>query len=137
MTVVGRGSSDLEDLLAVAAAAEGRVLQPDPSPEFGAFFRSDHYPFAKKGVPALFAVGGPEDAKPDSVVMQRFEEYVTKHYHRPSDEWSADWDLTGVVQDARIYYRVGRVLANDDRMPNWRWDHEFRTLRDRTRAARP
>jgi len=133
MTVVALGSSEIEDYLRVAATAEGRVLEPDPSPEQGAFFRSDHYPFAKKGVPALFAVGGPAGAPaPDGPILERFTDYVTRKYHKPSDEYDDTWDVRGIVGDARTYFRTGLAIADDDRFPNWYFGSEFRALRDRS-----
>ncbi|HEX5133438.1 MAG TPA: M28 family metallopeptidase [Candidatus Krumholzibacteria bacterium] len=131
MTVVAMGSSELEDYMSAAAKELGRGLQADPQPEFGAFFRSDHYPFAKKGVPAIFAVGGPldEPAPPDAI-MQRFTDYVTNSYHRPSDEYGSDWNLDGIAGDTKVYFLTGYAIANDDRVPNWYFDSEFRSLRD-------
>jgi Zn-dependent M28 family amino/carboxypeptidase len=132
MTVVALGSSELEDYLRTAAAELGRGLQADPNPEFGAFFRSDHYPFAKKGVPAIFAVGGPlDDPAPSAAILARFEDYGAHRYHRPSDEYGEDWDLRGITGDAKIYFLTGHAIANDDRMPNWYFTSEFRALRDR------
>ncbi|MDH5627113.1 MAG: M28 family metallopeptidase [Candidatus Krumholzibacteria bacterium] len=132
MTVVGLGSSELEDYLRAAAAEQGRGLQADPTPEYGAFFRSDHYPFAKKGVPAIFAVGGPlDEPAPSEDVMKRFEDYITNSYHRPSDEYGDDWDLRGIAGDARVYFLTGYAIADDDRIPNWYFTSEFRALRDR------
>jgi Zn-dependent M28 family amino/carboxypeptidase len=133
MTVVGLGSSELEDYLRDAAAAMGRGLQPDPNPEFGAFFRSDHYPFARKGVPAIFAVGGPlDDPEPTAEIIARFEDYGANRYHRPSDEYHPDhWDLRGIAGDAKVYFLTGYTIANDERVPNWYLSSEFRSLRDR------
>jgi Zn-dependent M28 family amino/carboxypeptidase len=136
MTVVGLGSSELEDYLRDAAAQLGRVLQADPAPQHGAFFRSDHYPFAKRGVPAIFAVGGVlDDPAPDPAVLARFEDYITKKYHQPGDEFTDDWDLRGVEGDVRIHFLTGYALANDTRVPNWYLSSEFRALRDGMRAG--
>lgn len=137
MTVVALGSSELEEYLADAAAAVGRRLYPDPSPEFGAFFRSDHYPFVARGVPALFAVGGPaqDPSVGETVDIARYVEYVTQHYHQVSDEYDpARWDMAGIVQDVEVYFRAGLAIANDPRVPNWYPSSEFRPLRD---AMRP
>ncbi|HEU4363975.1 MAG TPA: M28 family metallopeptidase [Candidatus Krumholzibacteria bacterium] len=132
MTVVALGSSELEDYLRAAAAELGRGLQADPTPEHGAFFRSDHYPFAKKGVPAIFAIGGPlDEPAPDEAVMQRFSDYVSNSYHRPSDEYGDDWNLTGITGDVKVYFLTGYAIAGDDRVPNWYFTSEFRALRDR------
>ena len=135
VTVVARGSSELEEYLEDAAAIEGRVLEANPAPEQGAFFRSDHYPFAKKGVPALFAVGGPaSDPEPTTELIERFQNYGMNGYHKPADEYDSSWDMRGITGDARIYFRTGYALANDDRIPNWYLGNEFRALRDRQRA---
>ena len=137
MTVVALGSSELEDYMAEAAEAVGRRLYPDPTPEFGAFFRSDHYPFVAKGVPALFAVGGPaqDPSAGETVDLARYVEYVTQHYHQVSDEYDPEaWDMRGIVQDVEIYFRTGLAIANDPRVPNWHEGSEFRQLRDAMRS---
>jgi Zn-dependent M28 family amino/carboxypeptidase len=138
MTVVAMGSSELEDYLAIAARAEGRGLEADPAPEQGAFFRSDHYPFAKIGVPALFAVGGPaSDPEPSAEIIERFTKYMQSGYHKAADEYdAASWDMRGITGDARIFFRTGVSIANDLRMPNWYFDSEFRALRDQQLRAR-
>jgi Zn-dependent M28 family amino/carboxypeptidase len=135
MTVVGMGSSELEDYMREAAAEFGRKLTPDPTPEYGAFFRSDHYPFAKKGVPAIFGVGGPlDDPEPAPEMSARFDDYLKNKYHRPSDEVRDDWDMRGITGDVKIYFLTGYAIANDTRKPNWYAGSEFRALCDRLRA---
>ncbi|MGQ0720583.1 MAG: M28 family peptidase [Candidatus Eiseniibacteriota bacterium] len=138
MTVTALGSSEIEDVLAESAAKVGRVLQDDGAPEAGAFYRSDHYPFAKRGVPALFAVGNPrpEEAPEGSEMAARFAAYLADGYHKPGDEYdAATWDLRGVETDVRVLFETGWCLAEDVRFPNWRYGHEFRALRDRMRAS--
>ncbi len=136
MTVVGLGSSELETYLEAAATQMGRKLLPDPTPEYGAFFRSDHYPFAKKGVPAIFAVGGPlDDPPPPPEMSARFDAYMKAGYHHPSDEYRDDWDLRGIVGDVKIYFLTGYAIANDARVPNWYATSEFKALRDHMRAS--
>ena len=132
MTVVAPGASELDEYLARAAEAVGRTLHADPMPELGAFFRSDHYPFAVHGVPALFAVGGPgPETSADSPQLARFEDYLTRRYHQPADEYdAATWDMAGIRQDVEIFFRLGCELANSTDMPNWRPDHAFRAKRD-------
>lgn len=137
MTVTGFGASEIEDDLAVAAARLGRVLQDDSSPEAGAYYRSDHYPFAKRGVPALFAVGNPrfDRTPPDTAQLARFERYLAGGYHKPADEYDpATWDLAGIEGDVRAYFETGYRIAHDRRFPNWRYGNEFRALRDAMRA---
>ena len=136
MTVVGLGSSELEDYMREACAPFGRKLTPDPNPEYGAFFRSDHYPFARKGVPAIFAVGGPlDDPPPPAEMSAKFDDYLRNKYHRPSDEVRDDWDMRGIVDDVKVYFLTGLAIADDTRAPNWYFGSEFRPLCDRLRAA--
>jgi hypothetical protein len=138
MTVVGLGSSELERYIEDAARTVGRKAYGDPSPEFGAYFRSDHYPFADAGVPAVFAIGGPaqDPGAGETVDTARFEEYVTRRYHQPTDEYDAKtWDMAGIVQDVSVYFRAGYTLAQDTAFPNWRPDHAFRARRDAMRAS--
>ncbi len=138
MTVTALGSSEIEDVLAEAAAKAGRILQDDGSPEAGAFYRSDHYPFAKRGVPALFAVGNPlpDEAPEGSAMAARFAAYLADGYHKPADEYDPEtWDLSGVETDVRTFFETGWRLAEDVRFPNWRYGNEFRALRDRMRSG--
>jgi Zn-dependent M28 family amino/carboxypeptidase len=136
MTVVGLGSSELEDYMRDAAAKFGRKLIDDPNPEYGAFFRSDHYPFARKGVPAIFAIGGPlDDPPPAPELSARFDDYLKNKYHRPSDEVRDDWDMRGITDDVKIYFLTGYAIAEDSRQPNWYTTSEFRPVCDRLRAA--
>jgi Zn-dependent M28 family amino/carboxypeptidase len=130
MVVTGFGQSELEDLLVRAAASEGRTVAGDDAPETGAFYRSDHYPLAKKGVPAIFAIG---ESKADTTQKRRLLRYVASGYHKPQDELTPDWDLAGILQDVRCYYRLGRMLADGFAWPNWRTPSEFRAARDAMR----
>jgi Zn-dependent M28 family amino/carboxypeptidase len=136
MTVVGLGSSELEDYMRDAASQFGRKLVDDPNPEYGAFFRSDHYPFARKGVPAIFAIGGPLDTPPpDPALSARFDDYLKNKYHRPSDEVQPDWDMRGITDDVKIYFLTGLAIAQDARQPNWYFGSEFRPLCDELRST--
>ena len=136
MTSVGFGLSALEDRLVETAADFGRTIQPDTTPELGAFYRADSYPFVKRGVPALFAVGNPGLEEPeDSDANRRLLAYGQQHYHRPSDEYDpGTWDLRGVEGDVRVYFELGRRLAEGVDFPNWRPETEFRRLRDAMRS---
>lgn len=139
MVVVGKGSSELESYIEEAAIAIGRETFANPAPEQGAFYRSDHYPFAKAGVPSIYAVGAPvprEGAEPTK--QERImAEYVTTRYHKPGDEVDPDtWDLRGVVQDVQVYLMAGLSLASDPRWPNWHFNNEFRAKRDRSMRSR-
>ncbi len=138
MTVVALGSSELEEYMARAAPAVDRALFPDPAPELGAFFRSDHYPFASRGVPALFAVGGPsqDPSAGETVDLQRYVDYIQHGYHQTGDEYDAKtWDMGGIVQDVIMYFHTGYHVAVDERFPNWYPHSEFRPLRDAMRSG--
>ncbi|MCA9704533.1 MAG: M20/M25/M40 family metallo-hydrolase [Myxococcales bacterium] len=136
MTVVALGSSELDDYLADAARTVGRTLQPDPSPELGAFFRSDHYPFAYRGVPAIFAVGGPAPGPGEAAELEPYVEFVTTRYHQVGDEYDeATWDMGGIVQDTVVYFRAGHALAMDERRPQWSPGSPFRARHQALRTA--
>ena len=135
--VTGSGQSSLEDMLQVYAAGQGRVLVPDARPEAGGFFRSDHFTLVKRGVPMLDAGSG-EDLVKGGVAAGHAanEDYTNHRYHQPGDEWSAKWDLTGLVQDATLYYEIGNALANSRQWPMWRETSEFKAARDASAADR-
>lgn len=138
MTVTALGSSEIEEYMAEAAERVGRKLYGDGSPEAGAYYRSDHYPFAAKGIPAVFAVGGPamEEGVGETVDINRWHEYVGTMYHRPADEYDPlTWDMAGIVQDAKIFFETGYRIANARRAPNWYRGNEFRPLREAMQGA--
>ena len=131
ITVIGMGASDLDDYLREAAAQQGRTLRPDPEPEKGFYYRSDHFNFAKQGVPALYTDVGVEFVgKPAEYSKQKRDEYTNKDYHAPSDEVKPDWDLAGAVEDAQLLYAVGYRVANADKFPEWKRGNEFRAKRE-------
>jgi Zn-dependent M28 family amino/carboxypeptidase len=126
----------LDQLIADARVA-GLVYNPDPHPETGAFFRSDHFPFAKRGVPSLSFGSGDDLVDGGKAAGEaRRKEYITNHYHQPSDEWQASWTFAGMTQDLSILFKVGSDLANSKQWPNWSSDSEFRATRDATAAER-
>ena len=132
ITVIGLGASELDDYLRAAADEQGRTLRPDPESEKGFYYRSDHFNFAKQGVPALYTDTGTEyEGKDESFAQQKRDEYTSRDYHRPSDEVKPDWDLTGAVDDARLLMAVGYRVANAERFPEWAPGNEFRTTRER------
>ncbi len=132
ITVVGYGMSELDDVLQAAADLAGRTLAPDPEPEKGHYYRSDHFEFAKRGVPSLYADAGVQDLEHgEEWARERREEYTREHYHKPSDEYDASWNLEGAVGDLRLMFAVGHTLATGDLWPNWREGTEFRAARDR------
>jgi Zn-dependent M28 family amino/carboxypeptidase len=135
--LVGGGKSELEDLLKRLATAQGRTVMPEPTPEKGFYYRSDHFSFAKLGVPMIYFDPG-DDLLKGGVAAGRAakEEYESKHYHQPSDEYNPNWDWSGAVQDLQLYYAVGRELADSDSWPNWYPTAEFRAIRDASRAGK-
>lgn len=134
VSVVGFGNSELENYLRNAASLQGRELRPEPNPEQGEFFRSDHFSFAKAGVPALYAKAGIDDTERGPKWGQAQEDaYLEHRYHQPADIYSADWDLRGTMQDLALYLAVGERLAHDRRFPNWLPNSEFRAIRERDR----
>ena len=118
ITVVGLGASDLDDYLKDAAAEQDRTLRPDPEPEKGFYYRSDHFNFAKQGVPALDPDAGIEFiGKPAGYGKQKRDEYTNNDYHAPSDQVKPDWDLTGAADDAELFFAVGYRVANAEQVP--------------------
>ncbi len=137
MTVVGLGQSQLDDYARDAAAAQGRVLKPDPTPETGGYYRSDHFPFAKQGVPAINAGGGADFIdRPSEEVRRLRDAYTAQHYHKPSDEYRPDWDLSGGVQDLQCYFVMAWRIAQADTYPQWSPTSEFKAARDRMLGSR-
>lgn len=131
ITVIGMGASDLDDYLRRAAAVQGRTLRPDPEPEKGFYYRSDHFNFAKEGVPALYTDSGVDYIGKDPEYGRRKRDEYTEHdYHAPSDEVKPDWDLSGAVEDAQLLYLVGYWVANADTFPEWKAGNEFKAKRD-------
>ena len=132
MVIVGLGNSTLDDVAKqVADQQGGRTLHPDPAPERGGFYRSDHFEFAKQGVPALDIHPG-EDfiGKPATFGHDKSEEYTTNDYHKVSDEPKPGWDLSGEVQDMRLLFQVGLDVADGKRFPEWKPGNEFKAKRD-------
>jgi len=131
IVVIGMGASDLDDYLREAAAEQGRTLRPDPESEKGFYYRSDHFNFAKEGVPALYTDTGEEFiGKSPEFSKQKRDEYTKKDYHAPSDEIKPDWDLSGAVEDVQLLLLVGYRVANADRFPEWKPGTEFKAKRE-------
>ena len=136
-TVRGTAKLDLVDDVIAAGKAQGRYFTPDPHPETGGFYRSDHFPFAKQGVPAISFSQGLDLVNGGTARGEQLaQEYNTKHYHQPSDEWQANWDWSGVAENAELLHQVGERLANSREWPNWSADSEFRAARDRSAPER-
>lgn len=130
--VVGQGQSDLEDILKEEAAKDDRVIAYEDHPEAGYYYRSDHFNFAKAGIPALYTSSGLDViGKGKEYGKQKDEEYTAKNYHRPSDEYSPDWDLNGAIADLQLMFRVGRRLAYSNENPQWKEGSEFKAIREK------
>ncbi|NKJ21098.1 M28 family metallopeptidase [Dyella sp. SG609] len=136
-TISGSARLDLLDDLIATAKRWNLSYSPDPKPEAGHFFRSDHFSFAKRGVPAI-SFGSGNDWVDGGLAAgkQAEDEYTDKHYHQPSDEWEAGWSFTGMARDLQILYTLGSELANSNQWPDWSKDSEFRAARDKTAADR-
>ena len=142
VTVIGYGNSQLDDYVVKAAKEQGRVVRPDGAPEKGYFYRSDHFSFAKEGVPALYLESGIDHVEHgEDWTREQMDDYTAERYHQPSDEFDPAWDLTGAVDDLRLLLDVGYQLANGSSFPNWSKGNEFRAARDamfeRSRAGVP
>ncbi|WP_295951618.1 M28 family metallopeptidase [uncultured Xanthomonas sp.] len=132
LVVNGFGSSQLEDLLKPIAAAQGRVLHAEDAPQSGFYFRSDHFNFAKAGVPALYIDGGEDLVDGGIEAGRRAAAEYAKRYHTPADEYDlATWKLDGVMDDLQAVYGVGKELAAGDSWPNWYADNPFKAARDK------
>lgn len=127
---IGRGKSDLDDLLDRFAAQQGRTVLPEEFPDRGYFYRSDQFNLAKVGVPALYLHTGVDiRGRPEGWGVAREEEWVETLYHQPSDEVTADWDLSGQVEDAQLLFEVGRAVADSESAPAWKPGDEFAAIR--------
>lgn len=136
-TISGTAKLGLLDDLIAEGRKRGLTYTPDPRLEAGGFYRSDHFPMAKRGVPAI-SFGSGRDLVNGGTArgVQLAKDYTRDRYHQPADEWSADWDLTGMADNAALLYDLGRDLANSRAWPNWSTDSEFRAERDKTAAER-
>lgn len=133
ITVVGRGQNDLEDYLKEEAEQSGREIVFERNPEAGSYYRSDHFNFAKVGVPALYTNNGIEVVDKDSLYGKKIgDTYTAKHYHRPSDEYdAATWVLDGAIADLKLLFQVGKRLAFTDKWPEWKEGSEFKAIREK------
>ncbi len=132
ITIIGFGNSELDDYAEAAAKAQGRTVRPDPEPEKGYFYRSDHFNFAKHGVPALYTDSGINSvAHGEQWTLDKIHEWTEKYYHKPADEYDPSWwDLSGAVDDVKLLFAVGYKLSMEDRYPDWRPGNEFKAIRD-------
>jgi Zn-dependent M28 family amino/carboxypeptidase len=136
LTVIGLGASDLDDYATAAAAEQGRKLRPDAEPEKGFYYRSDHFNFAKQGVPAFYSEAGVDFAgKPGDYGMRKRNEYTETRYHKPQDEIQPDWDMTGAVEDLKLFLTMGYRIAEAQKFPEWKPGNEFRATREKQMKA--
>lgn len=137
IVIVGQGQNGLEDYLKEELDKLHRVITPDPHPESGSYYRSDHFNFAKVGVPAMDLKYGTdmiEEGKEFGVIMT--QTYRDDHYHRPSDEYYKAMRLDGMLADMKLLFRIGRRLAFDHKWPEWKTGSEFKAERDKTKDKR-
>lgn len=132
--IIGYGNSELDQYVEKYAAAQNRTVREDPTPEKGSYFRSDHFSFAKQGVPALNAKSGINHVKHGSEwTLEQQKDYTTNRYHKPGDNYDPNWDLSGAVQDLQMLFQIGLELANNEDWPNWHEGVAFKAMRDAQR----
>ena len=137
LTVIGNGKSQLDTYLEAAAKSEGRTPEMEPTQEKGFYYRSDHFSFAKLGVPMVYFEGGDDLVIGGKAAAKAAaDDYEKNRYHAPGDEFDEKWDWSGVMSDLNLYYRVGRMLAMTNAWPNWNEGDEFRAVRDKSRRGR-
>jgi len=137
VVIVGKDNSELEDMLKIEVAKQHRVITPDASAEKGYYFRSDHFNFAKKGVPALYLKSGTDDlARGAEFGQKKAAEYLKLRYHQPADEFNDNWDMSGGAEDMDLLFFIGADLANSGLWPKWYQGNAFKPERDKTAALR-
>jgi Zn-dependent M28 family amino/carboxypeptidase len=136
VTLNGGGKSEIEAYLDRAVKPQRRKIVPEPTPEKGYYYRSDHFSFAKRGVPMLYFESG-EDLVKGGLTAGHIasEDYTENRYHKPQDEYDPRWDWSGAIEDLQLNYVIGRELASGDQWPNWYKGDEFRAIRDQSRAG--
>jgi Zn-dependent M28 family amino/carboxypeptidase len=137
LTLIGYGASDLDDYAREAASEQGRTIRSDPEPEKGFYYRSDHFNFAKQGVPALDPDEGIEFiGKPADYGQKVRDDYTEHDYHKPTDVIKPDWDLSGAVEDLKVFFAVGYRVAQASKYPEWKPGNEFKATRDKMLGER-
>ena len=131
MEIIGFGASTIDDIGLAVGKAQGRDIKPDSHPERGSYYRSDHFEFAKVGVPAYYPKSGKTFiGQPADYGEKKVNEYIAKDYHQPSDEVKPDWTFEGAAQDTEFLLQVGLRIANDAKWPEWKPGNEFKARRD-------
>jgi Zn-dependent M28 family amino/carboxypeptidase len=137
ITVIGYGQSELDDYVETAAAEQGRSVRPDPKPESGSFYRSDHFSFAKQGVPALYTGMGIDHVEHgEAWTLDKRDKYIAEKYHKPSDNYDPHWDLSGAIDDLRLLFNIAHRLSMESTFPNWKEGSEFKARRDADMAGK-
>ena len=135
LTIIGHGHSEMDDYAKEAAEKQGRYILPDTEPGKGYFFRSDHFNFAKVGIPALYAEGTYEQTEMGiEWAKEQRDDYTANRYHKPFDEYDTSWDLSGAVMDTRLFFEIGYKISNESTFPQWKEGSEFKAKRDRDMA---
>ena len=135
VVVIGHGGSEMENVLAVEARKYGRTITPEATPENGFYYRSDHFNFAKKGVPILYARGGTVDREHGAdYIKERNAEYIKDRYHSPADEINDSWDVDAAIEDLVLFFNIGKNVANSKQWPQWFEGNEFRAIREASLA---
>ena len=135
LTIIGHGHSDMDDYAKEAAEKQGRYILPDTEPGKGYFFRSDHFNFAKVGIPALYAEGTYEQTeKGIEWAKEQRDDYTANRYHKPFDEYDDSWDLSGAVMDTQLFFEIGYKISNESTFPQWKVGSEFKAKRDQDMA---
>jgi Zn-dependent M28 family amino/carboxypeptidase len=133
LIVVGKGQSELDTYIEEAAKKQGRITRGEPDPSGGWYFRSDHFNFAKVGIPSLYTENGSDSQEHgESWGEAQKKEYNDKRYHAPSDEYTPDWDISGIVEDMELLYRVGKKLSEESTFPGWKTGSEFKSIREKS-----
>ena len=137
VTITGYGQSELDDYARAAAKEQNRYIIPYQHPETGSFYRSDHFSFAKVGIPALYASGQFESRLHGKAFAEKQrKDFDEKSYHQPSDQYDPKWDLRGAEQDARLLFRIGQKLASETTFPQWKTGSEFKATREKSRPTK-
>lgn len=133
IVVYGYGQSELEDYAASSAKKQGRIIVPDPVPSSGLYYRSDHFNFAKVGIPSLFTGSGVDNVKHGKVWgMKQAEDYIKTRYHSPQDSFDEKtWDMSGMVEDVRLLFDMGFRLSTEPTFPKWKAGSEFKAIREK------
>lgn len=133
VVVVGFGNSQMDDYLSEVAATQGRTIVPEPTPEKGYFYRSDHFNLAKKGVPMLYAEAGEKiRGKAPGYGAEQTKKYLSERYHKAADEVHSEWDNGGIMQDLNAHFRIGLTISDSDAWPKWSEGNEFKAIREQS-----